>query len=126
MSFKHFILIFCAGGAGALSRFGLSVLVNKLAGGPSPWGTLVVNMLGCFIFGLLWAYIGSRTLPDPVRIILLVGFVGSFTTFSSFIYDSFQLSHSHLGLALANIAFQDLAGLVFLYLGMRTITTVFK
>lgn len=126
MSFKHFILIFFAGGAGALSRFGLSVAVNKLAGGPSPWGTLAVNMLGCFIFGFLWAYIGSRTLPDPARIILLVGFVGSFTTFSSFIYDSFQLSQSHPGLALANIAFQNLVGLVFLYLGMRTITTVFK
>jgi Integral membrane protein possibly involved in chromosome condensation len=121
MSLKHFILIFCAGGAGALSRFGLTVAVNKLAGGPSPWGTLVVNMLGCFLFGFLWAYIGSRALPDPARIILLVGFVGSFTTFSSFIFDSFLLSDSRLSLALANIVFQNIVGLACLVLGIKAL-----
>lgn len=54
MTWKHIIAIFCAGGLGALSRFELTALVNKLAGGEFPLGTLVVNIVGCFLFGALW------------------------------------------------------------------------
>lgn len=118
MAVKHFILIFCAGGAGALSRFGLAALVNKLVGGPFPWGTLVVNMVGCLAFGVLWQLISSRALSDPARMIILVGFVGSFTTFSSFVFDSFALGGSRPVLALMNILFQNIIGLFSLYLGV--------
>lgn len=121
------MLIFFAGGLGALSRFGLTVLVNKLAGGQFPWGTLAVNMLGCFIFGLLWELISSRMLSDPTRIILLVGFVGSFTTFSSYIFDSFVLSGSdRLWLALTNIIFQNSIGFLSLYLGILITRRLFE
>ena len=127
MSTKHFILIFCAGGAGALSRFGLTVLINKMIGGPFPWGTVTVNMAGCFIFGVLWELISSRALSDPTRLIILVGFVGSFTTFSSFIFDSFALGgHDRFGLAVLNVIFQNIIGIFSLYLGVAFMKMIIK
>ncbi|MDR1045435.1 MAG: CrcB family protein [Candidatus Adiutrix sp.] len=125
MAFKHIFLVFCAGGFGALSRFALTVLVNRLANGQFPWGTLTVNMLGCFIFGFLWELIGSRSLSDPTRVILLVGFIGSFTTFSSFIFDNYALIGQRPDLALINIIFQNIAGFIFLYGGIHSAKIIF-
>lgn len=126
MTAKHIALVFCAGGLGALSRMGLTMLVNKLIGGHFPWGTLVVNMAGCFVFGFLWEMITSRALSDPTRVILLVGFVGSFTTFSSFIFDSYALGGHSPGLALTNILFQNTVGFAFLYAGIQSAKIIFK
>ena len=77
-------LLFLAGGAGALARYGVSELANTLVGRQYPLGTFVVNVLGCFLFGLIWELAAVRLLiSDTVRLIILVGFMGSFTTFSS-------------------------------------------
>ncbi|MDR0881187.1 MAG: fluoride efflux transporter CrcB [Candidatus Adiutrix sp.] len=116
---RHLALIFCAGGLGALSRFGLSALVKKLAGGEFPLGTLIVNMLGCLIFGFLAELITKNHWPPEVRLTCLVGFLGAFTTFSSYISESFHLAQNRLDLALFNVLFQTLAGFFFLYLGLR-------
>ena len=124
MSGKHIMLIFCAGGLGALSRFALTALVNKMAGSGFPWGTLAVNILGCFIFGLIWAYLNHQTLPDTTRLIMLVGFVGSFTTFSSYIFDSYALGHNQMLLALVNVVSQVVIGFICLWLGIRAMTWI--
>lgn len=97
-------LLFLAGGAGALARYGVSELANTLVGRQYPLGTFVVNVLGCFLFGLIWELAAVRLLiPDTVRLIILVGFMGSFTTFSSLIFDSFALGQTRLALLLFNI-----------------------
>ena len=66
-------LLFLAGGAGALARYGVSELANTLVGRQYPLGTFVVNVLGCFLFGLIWELAAVRLLiPDTVRLIILV------------------------------------------------------
>ena len=113
LSSRHF------GGAGALARYGVSELANTLVGRQYPLGTFVVNVLGCFLFGLIWELAAVRLLiSDTVRLIILVGFMGSFTTFSSLIFDSFALGQTRLALLLFNIGAQTILGFAALFLGM--------
>ena len=110
---------FRGGGAGALARYGVSELANTLVGRQYPLGTFVVNVLGCFLFGLIWELAAVRLLiSDTVRLIILVGFMGSFTTFSSLIFDSFALGQTRLALLLFNIGAQTILGFAALFLGM--------
>ncbi|MFA5864706.1 MAG: fluoride efflux transporter CrcB [Phycisphaerae bacterium] len=110
-----------AGAAGALARYALAGVVQRFTNGAFPWGTLVVNLLGCFLFGLIWALAEDRFLiSSQTRIILLVGFMGAFTTFSSFAFETTQMLRDSEWLwAGFNIAFQNLIGILFLVVGMR-------
>ncbi len=87
------LLALCIAGAlGTLARYGLQGLVQRWAGGSFPWGTLAVNALGCLAFGVIWTVASDRGLIGPqMRTILLVGFMGAFTTFSSFVFETAQL-----------------------------------
>ena len=77
-----FVALAAAGAAGTLARFTLSSLVQRFAGGSFPWGTLAVNLTGCFLYGLLLALAERRMDLDPnIRRIVFVGFMGAFTTF---------------------------------------------
>src|SRR5262249_12589269 len=107
------------GAAGTLARYGLGVLVPRWWGSSFPWGTLVVNALGCFLFGLVWALAERRlALGDEARVIVLTGFVGAFTTFSTFAFETGQLLRGQQGLyAGANVAAQLVLGLGCLSLG---------
>lgn len=110
---------FSGGRGGALARYGVSELANTLVGRQYPLGTFVVNVLGCFLFGLIWELAAVRLLiSDTVRLIILVGFMGSFTTFSSLIFDSFALGQTRLALLLFNIGAQTILGFAALFLGM--------
>lgn len=108
------------GAAGTLMRYFLGGLVQRVAGGSFPWGTFAVNMAGCFLFGLVWALIEERSLLAPsVRFVALVGFMGAFTTFSTFMFETGALvRESQWMLAFANIALQNVVGMVFLFLGL--------
>lgn len=75
-------LIFCAGGCGALARFGMTQAVGRFITSSYPLGTLVVNVLGSFLFGFVWELAAVRMMiADATRVVLCVGFMGSFTTF---------------------------------------------
>lgn len=108
-----------AGVLGTLLRYWFGGLVQRAAGGVFPWGTFAVNMAGSFLFGLVWTLAEERlVISGQTRIILLVGFMGAFTTFSSFMYESGALMRdSQFMLAATNIALQNICGLVFLFLG---------
>jgi CrcB protein len=82
-------LAVAAGGAfGALARYLIMSLVGKAAGPGFPWGTLAVNVLGCFIMGLLVELFAARlSVTQETRAFLQVGFLGALTTFSSFALD---------------------------------------
>src|SRR3990172_253106 len=76
-------LLALAGSLGTLARYGLAGLVHRYDGASFPWGTLAVNVTGCFLVGLLAALFESRwPVTGETRVILLVGFMGAFTTFS--------------------------------------------
>lgn len=114
------ILLGGAGALGTLCRFGLSGLVQRLGGGSFPWGTLSVNVLGCFLFGLVWTLGEERMLVSGEhRLIILAGFMGAFTTFSTFGFESAQLlQDAEYLLAAANLAVQNVLGIVFVILGI--------
>lgn len=113
------LLLALAGSCGTLARYWLSGAVHKILGGDFPWGTALVNLLGCLLFGLIWVVADERQLIRPeVRGILLVGFMGAFTTFSSLIFETGELVRgSQLGLAALNLLGQNALGFAAFSLG---------
>jgi len=108
-----------AGALGTLSRYGLAGLVQRLSGGSFPWGTLVVNLLGCFLAGLLWGMFEKRGVVTALpRTVLLVGFLGAFTTFSTMTLETTEmLRASELVYATANLTLQNGIGLAAIFAG---------
>lgn len=117
---QRFILIAVAGALGTTARYGLGDFVQKLAGGDWSWGTLFVNVVGCFLFGLVWTLADERVvIGEEARIVVLGGFMGAFTTFSTFIFDTGGfVQDGRWMLATGNILVQTTVGLVFLFLGI--------
>jgi CrcB protein len=109
-----------AGVLGTLARYGLSGLVQRIAGAGFPWGTAVVNLTGCFLFGLLWTLLDGRIQVRPeIRTTVFIGFFGAFTTFSSFVAETASLMRdSQWVYAGANIIGQNVLGIVVLLAGM--------
>ncbi|WP_028587081.1 fluoride efflux transporter CrcB [Desulfocurvus vexinensis] len=117
---EKLVLLGLAGALGALSRYGLAGLVQRLAGGSFPAGTFVVNMVGCLLFGLVWGLAEDRAgLGPQARAVVLTGFLGAFTTFSTFMFESAALLRSsQWAYALLNIGGQNLIGLACLLAGL--------
>lgn len=90
------LLIFFGAGLGGVFRYWFSNVIYWLLGRQFPYGTLVVNATGCFLMGLLFAIIMERfngTGPQ-LRSLLLIGFLGGYTTFSSFSIETLNLFES--------------------------------
>lgn len=86
---RDVILIVMAGGLGALSRYETSGLAHRLFGDGFPYGTLAVNVIGSFLIGLVMQTSLSTDLVPPAwRLAVTVGFLGAFTTFSTFSYET--------------------------------------
>lgn len=113
------LLIGLAGFIGTLSRYWLSGLVAKRYGETFPLGTLVVNLVGCFLVGLLFYLLQERFLVNQtVRTAVLIGFLGGFTTFSSFGLQTFTLlQDGEFGLAALNVTVANLIGLLLVWAG---------
>ena len=79
-------LIFLGAGLGGVSRYWISNAIYWLLGLEFPYGTLIVNASGCFLMGAIYVLILDRfdSLEQPFRALLLIGFLGGYTTFSSF------------------------------------------
>lgn len=117
---KKIVAIALGGAAGALARAWLSGAAHAVMGHAFPWGTASVNILGSFLFGLVWVLSDERMIiPPQVRAAALVGFMGAFTTFSTFIYESSALiTHAQMLTLGANIVGQIVVGLAALRIGM--------
>jgi len=77
---------------GGMARYLVSRLTQSYLHGEFPWGTFVVNVAGCFIIGLIYGFIDRGFhLGESMRLFITVGFCGGFTTFSTFINESYQL-----------------------------------
>ncbi len=88
----NILLVFVGGGLGAAARYLLQGAVYRFTGAGFPYGTIAVNVLGCFLIGLLMSSMEERFLAAPsLRIFLTIGILGGFTTFSSFSYETMVL-----------------------------------
>ncbi len=118
---QKLLLLGLAGSLGTLARAGLGSILQRACGPRFPWGTASVNLLGCFLFGLIWMLGSERGRISPeFRYLLLVGFMGAFTTFSSFVGDSADLAaQGRPWAALVNVVGQNALGLLCFLLGAR-------
>ncbi|GAB6165134.1 fluoride efflux transporter CrcB [Thermostilla marina] len=115
------LIIAAAGACGTVCRYLLATAAQNLTGSADfPWGTLTVNALGCFLFGLIWMLAEDRLLiSGHTRFIVLTGFMGAFTTFSTFAFETGQfLRDAQYGAALANLTVQNVLGLACVFLGI--------
>jgi CrcB protein len=116
---QKIILIGLAGLVGTLCRYWLSGIVARQYGETFPWGTLVVNVVGCFLAGSLFYLMEERFLVSPtLRSVILIGLLGGFTTFSSFGLQTFTLlREGEFALAALNVTLSNFLGLLMLWVG---------
>ena len=114
------LVIGCGGAVEALMRYGLGLRITLLTGNSFPWGTLLVNISGCFLAGLLLALFVTRIpVSDLLRNGLQIGLLSGFTTFSAFSMDAIALFDQGLWLrGLLYIVTSVVVSLLGAYLGM--------
>jgi fluoride exporter len=116
------LLIAGAGALGSLSRYALSGAIYAALGQNFAYGTLVVNVVGSFLLGLLMQ-IGLSTdmIPPHLRTTIAIGFIGAFTTFSTFTYETVQyIQEGAWSTALLNIAMSLILGIAAVFAGIYT------
>ncbi len=108
------------GTLGTLARYFISGLVYKTFGTVFPYGTFTVNILGCFLVGFFASFMNEKlALNTNTRLLLMVGFCGAFTTFSTYIYESYNLIKDGDSLkALMNIVLSVIIGFIFFRIGI--------
>lgn len=115
------LLVIVGGSLGALLRYGVSLLAVRLFGAGFPWGTLIVNLIGCFLIGFSFSLAdrGSNLMNPSVRLFFATGFLGALTTFSTFALESVNSIRSGTNLvALANFLSNNILGCILVVLGM--------
>jgi CrcB protein len=114
------LLIGAAGAVGTLLRAGCTTLATRLLGPGFPWGTIFVNVVGSFVFGLVFAFARTRAMPTEQEVVLLVGLLGGFTTYSSFAFQSAEmLSGGRPAMALAYMLATNALGIGAVWAGLR-------
>jgi CrcB protein len=114
------LLIGLGGFAGAISRYLVDGFVTDRTAGAFPWGTLAVNLSGSFVLGLLFAMTAERAiLPADIRGPVMIGFIGAYTTFSTFMLESWVLiENGSYASAVANLGGSVLLGLLAVVAGL--------
>jgi CrcB protein len=116
------ILGVALGGAlGASARYGLDRLIEQRSNAVFPWSTFTINVTGCFVMGVVTAALVDRHhLPAWLRVGLVVGVIGGYTTFSTFVQEAFDVGDiHHVGIAFAYVVASVSVGLAVLYAGLQ-------
>jgi CrcB protein len=115
-------LAVAVGGAfGAMSRYGVDAWVERRSESFFPWSTFVINVSGCLAVGFLIAALVDRhRAPQWLRVGLVVGFCGGYTTFSTFAQETLDLAETReVGIAVASVVASVVLGVVAVFVGMR-------
>ncbi|MFZ4621394.1 MAG: fluoride efflux transporter CrcB [Bacteroidota bacterium] len=92
---EKYLFIGLGGFLGSIARFGIASFIQNKTESLFPYGTMAVNIAGCFIIGLLMTLFQERIIVSQnIRLFLVIGILGGFTTFSSFSYDTFAMMKS--------------------------------
>ena len=123
---RSFLLVGIGGFVGSVLRYWLSLFIGQHLVSTFPFGTFVVNVIGCFLIGLLAGLSDRGSLISPeVRLLLTTGFCGGFTTFSTFSYESMALlKDGELMFLAANVGLSVAAGFLATYLGTLLIRSI--
>ena len=118
----NYIVVFLGGGIGSVARFMLATLIGQRWGRSFPLGTFVINVSGSFLIGFLMTLMAERFVENPQwRLLLVVGGLGGYTTFSTFQYETGKLvMDGELGYAVLNMTLSVAVGFVALKLGEVT------
>lgn len=112
------VYIASGGAIGAVVRYGVSGWIQHVTPGSFPWGTLCVNTVGSFVIGLFWGLSGLTSVSPAARLFFAIGFLGSFTTFSTFSLETYGLLRDReTMLGLMNIGLNNLLAIVFVFAG---------
>ena len=118
---KSFLIVGLGGAAGSMLRYGVQRILNPQSAAIFPTGTLLVNIIGCFLIGMLWSIVSrSITWNEEMKLLLMTGFCGGFTTFSAFTLEGIGLlRESKTILLVIYITASVLGGLFATLIGIR-------
>jgi CrcB protein len=117
---KDYFFVFAGGGVGSILRFMMSKLVNPYAIS-FPVATLISNLFSCFLLGFFVVMAKNKFMEYPVPPLLIVGFCGGLSTFSSFSFETYQLiQQSNYFYAGINILLSILICILAIYVGIKT------
>jgi fluoride exporter len=121
---QQFLMVALGGAFGAAARYGVSLSTAWLGTDAFPWGTWAANLIGCFLIGLVVPFVLTPQ-SETVRLLVVTGFLGAFTTFSTYSLDTLSLwMAGRPGLALLNALGSVVVGLLLVWLGVQ-VTRVF-
>lgn len=114
------LLVGLGGFVGAIARYAIDGWISRVTGAAFPWGTLAINVSGSLLIGMLFAASVERaTLPAEIRAPVMIGFIGAYTTFSTFMLESWRLfEDGSVGLGLLNLGGSVAIGLAAVGLGL--------
>ena len=118
---KNIILVLLGGGIGSVIRYLISYFFNKYQTTSFPWPTFIANSLGCFLIGLFFAYtLKNNVQSETLKLLLITGFCGGFTTFSTFSLENLQLiQNQNYTLAITYTISSLLIGTIAVFLGFK-------
>ena len=120
------IMILAGGGLGALARYTLGSQIDKNLNLSFPVGIFFVNLLGCFLIGLIVSIFENKLIfSENLKIFLIIGFLGSLTTFSTFAFDNYNfMTQKNILLLFANIFLTNTFGLLMVLIGIKTVKII--
>ncbi|WP_329804931.1 fluoride efflux transporter CrcB [Flavobacterium facile] len=118
---KNLLLVLLGGGFGSVARYLLSYFFTKNNTSNFPWATFIANSLGCLIIGLLFGYIQKNNLQnETLKLLLITGFCGGFTTFSTFSLENIQfIQNQNYNLAIIYTLASLFVGLLAVIIGYK-------
>jgi fluoride exporter len=115
----NILLVIAGGGLGSACRYLFTLFATRWFGNGFPWGTFGVNLIGCFLIGLIFSLAGRNIITPQFRLLFMTGFLGGLTTFSTYILESTNFwTGSEIIAALTNIAVNNLGGFILVLFGL--------